>query len=115
MHSHARLMHEDDNEDEDDLFLAHMESDLESLSLEHQQPVGRTQTQGPWPTMAELEELAGQFGVNVTQFGVQTRVWQVERIFTNEDDESGGRPCRRVRLAPYESPDVPDVFLVVRT
>lgn len=78
---------------------------------------GQTDTQNPLPSMAELEELASHFGERLTQFGVQSRVWQVESVITEGDKVEGNSKGakRRVRLAPYESPDVPDVFLVVRT
>ncbi|KAL5497830.1 hypothetical protein ACEPAH_2761 [Sanghuangporus vaninii] len=82
---------------------------------------GQRGAQNPLPTMDELEELATQFGERLTQFGVQTRVWQVERIFNSDSEESKGGGNEegsnklRVRLAPYESPEVPEVFLVART
>ena len=43
---------------------------------------GQKGTQNPLPTMDELEELASQFGERLTQFGVQTRVWQVRQLGT---------------------------------
>ncbi|KAI0311408.1 hypothetical protein OF83DRAFT_1151190 [Amylostereum chailletii] len=46
----------------------------------------------------------------VTQLGIETRVWHVDRIIEEQD---GKMVARRV-LAAYESPDIPEQFLVVR-
>ncbi|KAL5514673.1 hypothetical protein ACEPAG_1989 [Sanghuangporus baumii] len=109
---------EDDDEDEnggnDGLFAERREADARFAAS------GQRGTQNPLPTMDELEELASQFGERLTQFGVQTRVWQVERVISPEFEELKGEGRegarkRKVRLAPYESPDVPEVFLVTRT
>ncbi|KAF5384073.1 hypothetical protein D9615_003422 [Tricholomella constricta] len=48
----------------------------------------------------------------LTQFGCNARVWQVSRVI-NVDAE--GRFHAQPMLSPYESPDVPEAFLVVRT
>ncbi|KAF4613324.1 hypothetical protein D9613_010978 [Agrocybe pediades] len=49
---------------------------------------------------------------NITEFGCNTRVWQVERQITYL--ENGTLDVLR-KLAPYGSPEVPEQFLVVRT
>ncbi|KAL5520814.1 hypothetical protein ACEPAF_2817 [Sanghuangporus sanghuang] len=112
---------DDDDEEEDE------EEGSGGLLVERREPdsrfaaSGQRGTQNPLPNMDELEELATQFGERLAQFGVQTRVWQVERIFNSDCEESKGGGNEegsnklRVRLAPYESPDVPEVFLVART
>ncbi|KAI5114916.1 hypothetical protein M0805_001028, partial [Coniferiporia weirii] len=66
----------------------------------------------PLPSIEELEAVASHFGKTVVQFGVQTRVWQVERVAARKPD---GKLAMTVRLGPYENPDVPGVFLVVQT
>lgn len=48
----------------------------------------------------------------VTQFGSNTRVYQVERVPAVQED---GTVTVEVRLGSYESPEVPEQFLVVRT
>ncbi|KAF9460431.1 hypothetical protein BDZ94DRAFT_1169804 [Collybia nuda] len=48
----------------------------------------------------------------LTQFGCNARVWQVGR--TIEIDHCGALRAQS-RLSPYESPDIPESFLVVRT
>ncbi|KAH9934099.1 hypothetical protein B0H21DRAFT_759722 [Amylocystis lapponica] len=48
----------------------------------------------------------------ITQFGYNTRVWQIERVTNIKED---GTISVDVRLSSYESPEVPEQFLVVRT
>ncbi|KDQ56764.1 hypothetical protein JAAARDRAFT_36253 [Jaapia argillacea MUCL 33604] len=44
----------------------------------------------------------------ITQFGCNTRVWQVSKSWGEGDEVS------EVNLSPYENPDIPDQFLVMR-
>ncbi|KAI0030157.1 hypothetical protein K488DRAFT_79788 [Vararia minispora EC-137] len=56
-------------------------------------------------------ELVAYCGSTVTQFGMNTKVWQVaRRVEEGADGEFFARPV----LMPYEHPDVPEQFLVVR-
>jgi len=48
----------------------------------------------------------------VTQFGCNARVWQVSRVI--DVNEDGSMQASRT-LVSYESPDIPEQFLVVRT
>ncbi|KAF8065030.1 hypothetical protein FPV67DRAFT_166766 [Lyophyllum atratum] len=48
----------------------------------------------------------------LTQFGCNAIVWQVSRFIDVDQD---GTYHAHPRLSPYESPDVPEPFLVVRT
>ncbi|KAL0565393.1 hypothetical protein V5O48_016630 [Marasmius crinis-equi] len=48
----------------------------------------------------------------ITQFGCNTRVWKVDREVLTENGVPVGV---RKRLARYDSPDIPEAFLVVRT
>ncbi|RDB17281.1 hypothetical protein Hypma_001720 [Hypsizygus marmoreus] len=48
----------------------------------------------------------------LTQFGFNARVWQVSRVV--EKDPNGSIRINP-KLYPYESPDIPEPFLVVRT
>ncbi|KAF8816309.1 hypothetical protein BYT27DRAFT_7184152 [Phlegmacium glaucopus] len=56
--------------------------------------------------------IINQCSPTVTQFGCNARVWQVAR--TIQVNEDGSTQAHRT-LVPYESPDVPEQFLVVRT
>jgi hypothetical protein len=51
-------------------------------------------------------------GPAVTQFGCSTRVWNVDR--TVRRNENGELEVERT-LGPYEAPEIPEQFLVVRT
>lgn len=53
-----------------------------------------------------------QCSPSLRQFGYNTRVLQVERATSTLED---GSVAVEVRLAAYESPEVPEQFLVVRT
>lgn len=55
----------------------------------------------------------------ITQFGCNARVWLVYRkvVVSNSGDNADGErgmECE-VYLGPYESPDIPEQFMVVRT
>jgi hypothetical protein len=50
-------------------------------------------------------------GPSVVQFGCSTRVWQVVR--TVQRNEQGELEVERT-LGPYEAPEIPEQFLVVR-
>ncbi|KAF8152989.1 hypothetical protein B0H34DRAFT_87411 [Crassisporium funariophilum] len=61
---------------------------------------------------AQASSIIEQCSPTIVQFGCNTKVWQVGR--TISVDGSGVLQARR-HLMPYESPDVPEQFLVVRT
>ncbi|PCH36837.1 hypothetical protein WOLCODRAFT_109224 [Wolfiporia cocos MD-104 SS10] len=65
------------------------------------------------PVLAREQILAivKRCGPNLRQFGYNTRVFQIERDIRDED---GTLRIDR-RLAPYENPEVPEQFVVVRT
>lgn len=63
----------------------------------------------PWE---QLLHFASQLSPTVHQFGVLTRVWRVERRPVEQAD---GSVYVSFDLAPYESPDIPGIFLVIRT
>jgi hypothetical protein len=56
-------------------------------------------------------EIAKKCPPTIRQFGCNTRVWQVHR--TVERDENGELRVERI-LGPYERPEIPEAFLVVR-
>ncbi|KAH9931561.1 uncharacterized protein B0H18DRAFT_989967 [Fomitopsis serialis] len=60
----------------------------------------------------QILSIVKQSGPNLMQFGYNTRVFQVERIVRKKED---GSLESETRLGPYESPEVPEQFLVVRT
>ncbi|TEB39824.1 hypothetical protein FA13DRAFT_1619352 [Coprinellus micaceus] len=60
---------------------------------------------------AEALEIAKRCGPSLTQFGCNTRVWKVGRRTKREED---GSVSAEVVLLPYEDPDIPEPFLVVR-
>ncbi|KAI0634610.1 hypothetical protein C8Q77DRAFT_1217663 [Trametes polyzona] len=60
----------------------------------------------------KILEIARQCPSTVKQFGFNTRVFQVERSAVVTTD---GAVHAEVTLSPYESPEIPEQFLVVRT
>ncbi|TFK52903.1 hypothetical protein OE88DRAFT_1626926 [Heliocybe sulcata] len=48
---------------------------------------------------------------SITQFGCNTRVWQVERVVLRDE---GGDLTTETQLVRYERPEVPEQFLVLR-
>ncbi|KAG5643518.1 hypothetical protein DXG03_000710 [Asterophora parasitica] len=66
------------------------------------------------PVISATEALSiiQQCSSTLTQFGCNARVWQVARVI---DIDAEGRLHARPVLAPYETPDIPEPFLVVRT
>ncbi|EIM87235.1 uncharacterized protein STEHIDRAFT_168052 [Stereum hirsutum FP-91666 SS1] len=56
--------------------------------------------------------LVEQCSSSITQFGIETRVWHVEREVVK--DENGVAVATKPVLAMYTSPDIPEQFLVVR-
>ncbi|KAF9011769.1 hypothetical protein BDQ17DRAFT_1344798 [Cyathus striatus] len=57
-------------------------------------------------------EIVSKCSPTLTQFGCNAKVWQVEKVIEVKDD---GAVFVRPKLSPYESPDIPEAFLVVRT
>ncbi|EPT01925.1 hypothetical protein FOMPIDRAFT_1160757 [Fomitopsis schrenkii] len=60
----------------------------------------------------QILDIVKQSGPNLMQFGYNTRVFQVERLLHRKAD---GELEVETRLGQYESPEVPEQFLVVRT
>ncbi|KAI0062515.1 hypothetical protein BV25DRAFT_1803980 [Artomyces pyxidatus] len=58
----------------------------------------------------EALSLVCQCAPTVIQLGIETRVWEVAREVISDEDKITTRPV----LSAYESPDVPEQFLVVR-
>ncbi|CDO70053.1 hypothetical protein BN946_scf184601.g6 [Trametes cinnabarina] len=63
----------------------------------------------PKPSYDKILEIVRQCTPTVQQFGFNTRVFQVERRARVNEDSSD------VMLTPYENPEIPEQFLVVRT
>lgn len=74
-----------------------------------------SQSQSEPPVMSPTEalKLVEHCSSSVSQFGCNTRVWKVEREIII--DEKGAPIGVRKQLARYDSPDIPEAFLVVRT
>ncbi|KAI0324544.1 hypothetical protein GY45DRAFT_1349369 [Cubamyces sp. BRFM 1775] len=66
----------------------------------------------PRQSYAKILEIVRQCKPTVKQFGFNTRVFQVERSATVTED---GSVSTEVTLSPYENPEIPEQFLVVRT
>ncbi|TDL27812.1 hypothetical protein BD410DRAFT_712707 [Rickenella mellea] len=86
---------------------------LRSIHITYRPSSSITTDERPTLNREELLAIVKDCPSTVMQFGVQTRVWQVERIPVLREDGSG--IDMMVHLGPYESADVPEVFLVVRT
>ncbi|KAI8989017.1 hypothetical protein BD414DRAFT_485715 [Trametes punicea] len=65
----------------------------------------------PRQSYDKIVEIVRQCRPTVKQFGYNTRVFQVERSVRIED----GWAKMEVTLSPYENPEIPEQFLVVRT
>ncbi|KAI0943506.1 hypothetical protein AcW1_002655 [Taiwanofungus camphoratus] len=66
----------------------------------------------PMVSRDRILSIVKQCGPHLVQFGYNTRVWQVERVTSLQED---GSVTVDVRLSSYESPEIPEQFLVVRT
>ncbi|KAI9060041.1 hypothetical protein FKP32DRAFT_1613869 [Trametes sanguinea] len=66
----------------------------------------------PKPSYDKILEIVRQCRPTVKQFGFNTRVFQVERSAKVNAD---GSVTTDVTLSPYENPEIPEQFLVVRT
>ncbi|KAI0357708.1 hypothetical protein OH77DRAFT_1494614 [Trametes cingulata] len=66
----------------------------------------------PKQSYDKILAIASQCNSTVKQFGFNTRVFQVERQVTVAED---GSVRTEVALSPYENPEIPEQFLVVRT
>ncbi|KAG7095387.1 hypothetical protein E1B28_006143 [Marasmius oreades] len=77
--------------------------------------IDASQSQAEPPVMSPTEalKLVEQCSSTISQFGCNTRVWKVEREIVI--DEKGIPIGVRRQLARYDSPDIPEAFLVVRT
>ncbi|KAI0649755.1 hypothetical protein C8Q79DRAFT_997801 [Trametes meyenii] len=60
----------------------------------------------------KILSIARQCGPTIKQFGFNTRVFQVDRAVSVAED---GSVQTEVSLSPYENPEIPEQFLVVRT
>ncbi|KAF8639215.1 hypothetical protein AX17_001700 [Amanita inopinata Kibby_2008] len=67
---------------------------------------------GPVFVMSDALPIAFQCSPNLVQFGYNTKVWQVTNAV--HVDQDGNITVQR-KLSAYDSPDVPEAFLVVRT
>ncbi|TFY69372.1 hypothetical protein EVJ58_g448 [Rhodofomes roseus] len=74
--------------------------------------VGPTLEDVPMIARDQILDIVKQSGPSLMQFGYNTRVFQVERIVHRKED---GSLEAETWLGPYESPEVPEQFLVVRT
>ncbi|OBZ76446.1 hypothetical protein A0H81_03102 [Grifola frondosa] len=66
----------------------------------------------PMQSREHIISIARQCSPSVRQFGFNTRVFQVERVAKAGED---GSVTTDVLLSAYESPEIPEQFLVVRT
>ncbi|KAH9903262.1 hypothetical protein C8Q73DRAFT_742398 [Cubamyces lactineus] len=66
----------------------------------------------PRQSYTKILNIVRQCRPTVKQFGFNTRVFQVERSATVTED---GSVDTGVTLSPYENPEIPEQFLVVRT
>ncbi|KAJ2919166.1 hypothetical protein MD484_g1243, partial [Candolleomyces efflorescens] len=80
------------------------DEDNEAAGTHHEDP-------RPVLSLSEALALVKRSGPSITQFGCNTKVWQVGRAISVQD----GIVTSEVVLLPYESPDIPEQFLVVRT
>ncbi|KAK7047461.1 hypothetical protein VNI00_006692 [Paramarasmius palmivorus] len=62
---------------------------------------------------AEALKIVDRCSPTISQFGCNARVWKVEREVVK--DEDGQLVGIRRQIARYDSPDIPEAFLVVRT
>ncbi|KIM82848.1 hypothetical protein PILCRDRAFT_820136 [Piloderma croceum F 1598] len=60
----------------------------------------------------EALHLVRQCGSTIVEFGCNTRVWQVNRVAVTD---VWGRITIEPHLSPYENPDIPEQFMVVRS
>ncbi|KAJ2933813.1 hypothetical protein H1R20_g3261, partial [Candolleomyces eurysporus] len=81
------------------------DTDDEGDDAEHEDP-------GSVLSPSDALALVKRCGPSITQFGCNAKVWQVGRAISMEED---GTVTSDVVLLPYESPDIPEQFLVVRT
>lgn len=90
--------------------------ELDSLSNDEGAGDGSDdEAQGVGPVLSPSKALAvvRRCGPSLTQFGCNTKVWRVGWEVTKSDQ--GGLSESEMVLLPYESPDIPEPFLVVRT
>ncbi|KAF9269659.1 hypothetical protein L218DRAFT_850695 [Marasmius fiardii PR-910] len=73
----------------------------------------QSQSEPPIMSPTDALKLVEHCSPTVSQFGCNTRVWKVEREILT--DEKGLPNGFRRQLARYDSPDIPEAFLVVRT
>ncbi|KII93204.1 hypothetical protein PLICRDRAFT_151711 [Plicaturopsis crispa FD-325 SS-3] len=66
---------------------------------------------GPVLQADDALSLVRRCGPTITQFGCNSSVWKVERV---PRVEQNGEIILEAKLAPYESPNVPEQFTVVR-
>ncbi|OSD01016.1 hypothetical protein PYCCODRAFT_1370033 [Trametes coccinea BRFM310] len=66
----------------------------------------------PKPSYDKILDIVRQCRPTVKQFGFNTRVFQVERSAKVNAD---GSVTTDVTLSPYENPEIPEQFLIVRT
>ncbi|GLB39724.1 hypothetical protein LshimejAT787_0702340 [Lyophyllum shimeji] len=89
--------------------LAHAKS-LHSIHINY--PMEAHADAVPVMLVDEALTIIRQCSSTLTQFGCNARVWQVSRMITLDPD---GTYQAHPKLSPYESPDIPEPFLVVRT
>ncbi|KAK0451597.1 hypothetical protein EV421DRAFT_1702856 [Armillaria borealis] len=87
-----------------------MAAKLKALHINY--PVEAHTESLPILSPSEALQIVQHCSASLTQIGCNAKVWQVERSI--EIDSSGCLHARRY-LSKYESPDIPEPFLVVRT
>ncbi|KAK0205246.1 hypothetical protein DFS33DRAFT_1326848 [Desarmillaria ectypa] len=87
-----------------------MAAKLKALHINY--PIEAHEESLPVLLPSEALQLVQHCSTSLTQIGCNAKVWQVERSI--EIDSSGCLHTRRY-LSKYESPDIPEPFLVVRT
>uniref|UniRef100_A0A0W0FIC2 F-box domain-containing protein n=1 Tax=Moniliophthora roreri TaxID=221103 RepID=A0A0W0FIC2_MONRR len=63
----------------------------------------------------EAQKIVDGCPPSIEQFGCNSRVWKVEREVIRDENEPGTVVGIKRRIARYDSPDIPEAFLVVRT
>ncbi|KAH7928874.1 hypothetical protein BV22DRAFT_1146203 [Leucogyrophana mollusca] len=75
-------------------------------------PLESSEHVAPSLLMHDVLSVVRQCSPTMTQIGCNTRVWQVNRSVSVR---ANGDMVMEASLAPYENPDVPEPFLVMRT
>ncbi|CAL1710132.1 unnamed protein product [Somion occarium] len=107
----------------EELFVTANQDDMDALgsclaytrtlrSLHVKRPVGQGSDTAPLVSESQVLSMVNKCGSELQQIGRNTRVWQVSREVKRAAD--GSLTVERV-LVPYELPEIPEQFLVIRT